>query len=242
MKTRFFVMLAIVLPVLAIFGCGEDEEDVIQLLKTDPPDGGEIGNLGTLMMTFDGEPTTVTIESPEGSRAAKITGKTATYTFTTDDSLVPGSNVPIGISWVSKGGSTGSKIVKFTIVAGGNGATKVNIERWKNVTLVSTHERNFDRLALSLDEPFLALTMYDYLSDDSVSVDITVLKVPTLDIVMNMQKVIKREIKSDVFGSKKCKTFLGFPSVALIPNQQVLVADYIPLEKEKTYVIYKILY
>jgi hypothetical protein len=109
-------MLAIMLPVLAIFGCGGDEE-VIQLMETDPPDGGEIGNLGTLTMTFDGEPTEVTIELPGGSRTAKITGKTATYTFTTDDALVPGSNIPIGIIWVSKGGSMGSKIVKFTIVA-----------------------------------------------------------------------------------------------------------------------------
>ena len=52
MTTRFFVMLAIMLPVLAIFGCGGDEE-VIQLIKTDPPDGGELGNFGTLTMTFD---------------------------------------------------------------------------------------------------------------------------------------------------------------------------------------------
>ncbi|MFQ6041285.1 MAG: hypothetical protein ACE5PV_10555 [Candidatus Poribacteria bacterium] len=52
MKIRFFIMLVIVFPVLAIFGCGGDEEDVIQLLKIEPLDGGEIGNLGTLTMTF----------------------------------------------------------------------------------------------------------------------------------------------------------------------------------------------
>ena len=126
MRTRFFVMLAIVLPVLAIFGCGEDEEDVIKLLKTDPPDGGDIDNLGKLTMTFDTEPIVVTIDSPGGSRNAKIIGKTATYTFTTDDLLVPGGKVPIGISWVSKSGSTSSKIVRLTIVAGGNGATGVS--------------------------------------------------------------------------------------------------------------------
>ena len=120
MKTCFFVMLAIVIPVLAIFGCGEDEEDVIKLLKTDPPDGGDIDNLGKLTMTFDTKPIVVTIDSPGGSRNVKITGKTATYTFTTDDLLVPGGKVPIGISWASKGGSTGSKIVRLTIVAGGN--------------------------------------------------------------------------------------------------------------------------
>jgi WD40 repeat protein len=124
MKTRFFIMLVIELPVLAIFGCGGDEE-VIQLIKTDPPDGGELGNFGTLTMTFDGEPTEVTIELPGGSKTVRIIGKTATYTFTTEDGLVLGNNVPIGISWVSKGGSTGGKIVKFTIVPGGDGVGKV---------------------------------------------------------------------------------------------------------------------
>jgi len=148
MKTRFFIMLAIVIPVFAIFGCGGDEEDVIQLLKTDPPDGGEIGNLGTLTMTFDAEPTTVNIDSPAGSRAAKITGKTATYTFTTQDQLVPGGKVPIGISWISKGGSTGSKIVRLTIVAGGNGAnsksdnTKIAYVRDDNIWVMNADGSN----------------------------------------------------------------------------------------------------
>ena len=102
-----------------IVGCGEDEENIIQLLKTDPPNSRELGNLGTLTMTFDGEPTTVTIDSPGGSRTAKIVGKTATYTFTSEDSLVPGGEVPIGISWVSKDGSKGSKIVRLRIIAAG---------------------------------------------------------------------------------------------------------------------------
>ena len=151
MKTRFFVMLAIAISVLAIFGCGE-EEDVIQLLKTNPPDGGEIGNLGTLTMTFDAEPTEVTIESPRGSRTAKITGKKATYTFTADDSLVPGGKVPIGISWVSKDGSTGSKIVRLTIVAGGNGGngksdnTKIAYVRGGDIWVMNADGSNVRKL------------------------------------------------------------------------------------------------
>jgi len=221
--TPIFVIFAIVISVLAIFGCGGDEEEAIQLLNTAPPDGGEIGNLGTLTMTFDGEPTEVTIDSPGGSRNAKITGKTATYTFTADDSLVPGSEVPIGISWVSKGGNKGSKIVRLTIVAGGNG---VDIERWKNVTSVSTYvpERSFDKLALSLYDPFLALTREGHSGDFG---DVTVLKIPTLETVM--------EIKDGPWLE---------PDASFIPNQQILVAEGEWQEENEelanSYIIYKI--
>jgi WD40 repeat protein len=108
---------------------------------------------------------------------------------------------------------------------------KVDIEKWKNVTLVSTYEfkQEFDKLAFSLNEPFLALTTH---KGETFSVSVDVLKVPTLETVMEINNKI-------VIPSTRIVDD-EYPNAVFLPNQQVLVADDFIAGEEKTYIIYKI--
>jgi len=88
----------------------------------------------------------------------------------------------------------------------------VNINRWKNVVLVSTYEGNFYEVAFSPDGSLLALYDCDW---DNHSLAVTVLRIPTLEVVMEIEKGFFSR------GSGRApKT-----TVIFLPNQQLLVAD-----------------
>ncbi len=111
----FAVLMAIMLAMVWVVGCGESEEeceDVVTVSATTPADGAEMAANGEVSVTFTGGTVDAGSVTINGT-AAELKGSTATAS---DVGLTPGSTVDIAIAFTYCDGTAGTHTITGVVV------------------------------------------------------------------------------------------------------------------------------
>jgi hypothetical protein len=106
------VLIAVMLPLVLVLGCGEDEEagPAGTVQSTDPADGAEMAANATLKITFDN----VVKDVKVNGNAATGSNKSWTWAAT---GLTPGQDATLTIEWTNDDDSTDSKSITVKVQA-----------------------------------------------------------------------------------------------------------------------------